>query len=464
MSDIKPARAWPVLRGLLLVLGSTGSIFFFDRFNALIALSLVWAPYVLFHPVDGLWISPSFILVASLVCPPEGFVVGAGYSPELAYWAIGICVLFVAMLIPYLFHGGRQPRAGSDTGAQIVPPRGFYAFAIMSVVATAVGLAHGYSLLNVGKQLFGCALLCAYFLFVLRFAPRAEDVDRIVTPIACAAAICSFIYIAMDISLFSETNFSTHLTPIAFYDGALCVLLIPRILRSKRNIRIDRTLLVALFLFTIPVLTQMKRIVVAWVLCVLLAWGLRSESRRKRYLYLLASFLILAILVSTSVLNPIGTWLSKYESLKNFFPEDVQSHYSVFLRLEEFRQVISTFGSAPVLGGGLGSTLNWYDPITKTDWEMETAADGLLYLLVKMGIAGTVAFLWFIVPLGTASLRRRISGLHLALFLLLVFHLLQMIADVTFFYFLTAGWVGTTSAFLYILNKNSEAPPVAAVS
>src|SRR5579863_5629636 len=83
------ANAWPVLRGLLLVLGTAVSICLFDRLYGLIALSLGWFPYVLFNPREGLWISPSFIMVADLICPPEGFVTGAGYSPELAYWAVG---------------------------------------------------------------------------------------------------------------------------------------------------------------------------------------------------------------------------------------------------------------------------------------------------------------------------------------------------------------------------------------
>jgi hypothetical protein len=450
------AGAWPVLRGLLLVFGTAGSIFLFDRFYGLIALSLVWFPYVLFNPREGLWINPSFFLVASLTCPPEGFVAGAGYSPELTYWAIGICVLFVPMSIRYL-----KPGKGSYSPARnqpnLAPPRGFYAFAAMSLVATAVGLAHGYSLQNVGKQFFGCAFLCAYFLFVLRFAPRQEDMEHVIDRVIYVAIICSVIYMLMFFDLFSQANFSKHLTAIAFYDGGPFVLLIPRILTGKGRIRMDRTLIVALFLFAVPLFTQMKRVVLACFLCGLIAWGLQSASRRRRYLYLATAFLLLVIVLSTSVLNPIGSWFSKLTGWENLIPEDVQSHYSVFLRLEEFRQVIGTVADSPVFGGGLGSTLNWYDPITRTNWEWETVGDGLLYLLAKMGIAGTIAFLWFIVPLGTAALRKPITGLHLGLFLLLVFNLLQMVADVTFFYFMTAGWVGTTCAFLYILNRNSEA-------
>ncbi|MGA8153342.1 MAG: O-antigen ligase family protein [Terriglobales bacterium] len=450
--------SWPVLRGLLLVLGTVGSICL-GRFYGLIALSLVWTPYVFFNPREGLWISPSFILLASLVSPPEGFVTGVGYSPELAYWAIGIGVLFTAMLIPYLQAWVRaqdESHLRAWNLRKLMPPRGFRAFAGISVVAAAVGVAHGYSLQNVAKQFFGCALLCGYFLFVLRFAPRQEDMEQIINRIVYVAVMCSVIYTAMYFSLFSEQNFSKHLTSIVVYDGGLFVLLVPRILRDRARIRIDRTLIVALFLFAIPVLAQLKRVVGACLICGLLALGLRSISRRRRYLYAAASFLLLALALTTGLLNPIGTWFSKYADSDYLIPEDVQSNFSVVTRVAEFSQVMESLHGTPILGEGLGSTITWYDPFARVYWDQETTDNGLLYLLVKMGIVGTIAFLWFIYPLGATALRNRLTGIHLALFLLFIFHLLQMLADVTFFYFLTAGWVGTTCGFLYILNKNSE--------
>lgn len=457
--------SWRVLRGLLLVVGTVVSIGL-GRFYGLIALSLVWAPYVLCNPQEGLWVSPSFILAASLISPPEGFVTGEGYSPELAYWAVGICVLFTAMLIPFLqdwLSAGKDGRSEDRRWHGVNPPRGFYAFSAVSIVAAAVGLAHGFSIQNVAKQFFGCALLCGYFLFALRFAPKRGDMERIITRIVYVAVLCSLIYTAMYLSLFSEKNFSIHLTAIVVYDGGLFVLLVPRVWQKGRT-RIDRTMIVALFLFAIPVLAQLKRVVGACLICALLAWGLRSISRRKRYLYAAASFLFLALALTTGLLNPIGSWFSKYADSDYLIPEDVQNHFSVVTRVAEFTQVMDSLNGTPILGNGLGSTISWYDPFARVYWDQETTDNGLLYLLVKMGIVGTLAFVWFIYPLATTALGNRLLGLHLALFLLFIFHLLQMLADVTFFYFLTAGWVGTTCAFLYNLNENAVAASALAAS
>jgi O-antigen ligase len=185
-------------------------------------------------------------------------------------------------------------------------------------------------------------------------------------------------------------------------------------------------------------------------------WGLRSNSRRRRYAYVVAAPLLLGVALATGVLNPIGSWFAKYSDSEYLIPEDIQNHYSVVTRVEEFSQVMESLNSVPLLGKGLGSTIQWFDPYAKVYWDQETADNGLLYLLIKMGVLGTAAFFWFIYPLGTGALRNRMGALQMALFLLFIFHLLQMLADVTFFYFLTAGWVGTTCAFLYILNRDAE--------
>lgn len=455
------ASSWVVLRALLLVFGTVGSICL-GRFYGLVALSLIWAPYVFFHPRDGLWISPGFLLAASLISPPEGFVEGVGYSPELAYWAIGVCVLFIPMLIRYVqawAHGQPDvlPR-GRGLG-------GFYAFAVISVLATFIGVMHGYSVQNVAKQFFGLVLLLGYFLFALQFAPTRQDIEQIMNRVVWVAVLASVIYTGFYLSLFSVRNFSSHLSIVIAYDGALFVFLVPQILGDKATrLRIDGKLAIALFLFAIPVLAQLKRVVGACLLCALLAWCLRSASRRMRYVYVVAAPVLLAVVLTTGVLNPIGVWFSKYEDSDYLVPEDVQNHYSVVTRLAEFNQVMESLHGVPVFGNGLGSTLTWYDPFARTYWDQETADNGLLYLLAKMGIAGTVAFICFVYPLGVAALRKPLTGLHLSLFLLFVFHLLQMIADVTFFYFMTAGWVGTTCAFLYLFNKNSDTAPVRAVS
>jgi len=447
---------WTVLRGLLLAIGTSASILLLGRFYGLIGLALVWVPYVFFHPREGLWITPALVMVASLVSPPEGFQWGVGYSPELAYWAIAICLLFAIMLVCY-FTGREKSISKQGLVALAAPPRAFYAFAAMSLVAATVGVVHGYALQNVAKQLFGCLLLCGYFLFALRFAPTQKDIEHVLSRTIFVGALCSVVYLGVYLYRVPELGFRKELTILATYAGGLNVLLMPQILSRKDGASSVHRFVLAAVLFAVPLLAQFKRAIAACVICGFLALGLRSASRRKRYVCLVVALLVFTIALTTNLLNPIGAWFSKYPTLENLFPEDVQSHYSVFLRVEEARQVLESLGSVPVLGTGLGSTITWYDPLTRVYWDQETLDVGWLYLLSKMGIAGTGVFVWFIYTLAAASLRKPISGLHLGLLLLLVFHLLQMVADPLFVYFLTAVWAGMTCGFLHILNnKNSE--------
>ena len=325
----------------------------------------------------------------------------------------------------------------------------------MTIVATIVGLTHRYALQNVAKQFFGSALLCGYFLFALRFAPSRKDIEHVLARTLQAGAVCAAAYLTIYLYRVPELGFRKDLTILSAYAGGLTVLLMPQTLISQKNSAVHRFVLPAV-LFAVPLLAQFKRAVGACVICGFLAIGLADKSKRRRYVYLGAAFLVFTAALSTSLLNPVGAWFSKYPALQDLFPEDVQSHYSVFLRVEQFRQVVDALGTVPILGTGLGSTFSWYDPYAGVTWEQETLDVGWLYLLAKMGIVGTVAFVWFVCTLGRAGLRRPISGIHLGLFLLMIFNLLQMVADTLFVYFMTAAWAGTACGFLHIMNRRSD--------
>ena len=159
--------------------------------------------------------------------------------------------------------------------------------------------------------------------------------------------------------------------------------------------------------------------------------------------------------IATNAINPVSQYFSRYESLKYLFPEDIQSSYSVYLRTQEFTQVLDSMGGVPLLGTGLGSTLEWYDPYSRMWWEQETMASGWGYLLVKTGVLGTTVFLWLVLGLMRSALRTPLRGLRLGVFLLLVFQFLQMVADPFFLNFLTSAWAGMTCGFVHVLNRSS---------
>ena len=449
------------LRGVYFIFVVTALLLtmLWDRNLSLILIAVLAAPFVVFHPKTGFWLAIGLMMAASMIDPPAGFEFGIGYSPELPYWASALCILLVASTWAYLSETGTSD-LNSQTCPAVSPSKALHAYAAVCVFATVLGIMRGYPLHNVGKQAFGCLLFCAYFVFALKFTPTAEDISEVTDWAKQAGIVCALVYIAIYLAQVPTKGLRKELTILAGYGGGLAVLYLPELLRRGRIRHRFRSAIPMAVLFLVPLLAQYKRAILAFTICGFLAIGLRSLSRTRRYLHVSLAFGLFALVLSTNVLNPIGRYFSRYESLKYLFPEDIQTSYSLVGRISELTQILDTLGGAPVVGTGLGSTVVWFEPYTRTWWEQETVEIGWGYVLVKAGIVGTVVFLWFIATLLRDSLRRPLHGLHLGMFLLFIFMLLQMVADPFFFNFMTSAWAGMTCGFLHVLNR--EAAPVLA--
>ncbi len=426
-----------------------------DRNLSLILIAVLAAPYAVFYPRSGFWLAIALMMAASMIDPPAGFEFGIGYSPELPYWAGALCIFLVASAWAYL---SESDHSGYSSQTRVVlPSRAFYAYGAVCIFSTLLGIMRGYPLHNVAKQAFGCVLFCAYFVFALKFSPAEAEIFSVTEWAKRAGIVCALVYIAIYVAQIPTKGLRKELTILAGYAGGLAVLYLPELLRKGRIRYRFRTAIPMLVLFAVPLLAQYKRAILAFAICGFLAVGLRSVSRAKRYLHVSLAFGLFALVLSTNVLNPIGRYFSKYESLKYLFPEDIQTSYSLVGRISELTQILDSLGGAPVFGTGLGSTVVWFEPYTRTWWEQETVEIGWGYVLVKAGIVGLAIFLWFIGTLLRDSLRTPLHGLHLSVFLLLIFMLLQMVADPFFFNFMTSAWAGMTCGFLHVLNRQAMA-------
>lgn len=74
-------------------------------------------------------------------------------------------------------------------------------------------------------------------------------------------------------------------------------------------------------------------------------------------------------------------------------PGAVATDPSVLERREESRAVLAAFAASPLLGGGLGSTYSFHSPQVRGPVEWEYTHNAYLYLLLKTGALGAVAFL-----------------------------------------------------------------------
>src|SRR5215831_11336957 len=244
---------------------------FGEAMYGLVVIGMAFAPYAFSYPKVGMWLSVSFVMVASLIAPPAGFEYGYGYSPELTYWAIGTCVVFAALLGRYL-----MSRENSSARNGVPVPSVLWAYAAISVFSAMLGIARHYPFLDVAKQFYGCLLFCAYFLFVLKFMHTEQQIEYVMDRIKNAGLFCAVVYIVVYLSLVPREGLRKELTVLSAYAGGLAVLYLPGIVNGNGIMRRFRLALPMLLFLSVPLLAQFKRAILGFVICGLLASGLRS--------------------------------------------------------------------------------------------------------------------------------------------------------------------------------------------
>jgi hypothetical protein len=415
---------------------------------ATVALALLWFPYLVTHPQAGLWFAPVLVMAASLLASPTGFIGGWGYSPQLAFWAVATCIAFVATSLA-VFRWRSVLFSRDREGVR--PPLALYAFFGVSVVGAALGLAHGYSVSDVGKQFFGCLLFVAYFWFALMLTPSVRDIKRVVRIVTVAAVVSGLFYVFLYVPIVILVR-DTILNDLA---ASVACLLLPQLLSASPQTK-RKAAVMSVALLLVPLVDTFKRSVAGFAICVLLLYGLRSGSRKKRLFWLLGSFTLFGLMLATPMLNYVGRAVAKEPIISNLIPPNVQNNYSVFLRVFETAQDLASSGGPSLLGTGLGSTFRWYDPYTKKWFTQQTLAMGWAYVLVKLGILGLLAFVWLIGDLLVRAIKSVPSGGHLALVFFVGFFAVEMVGSTVILYFATAPWVGMGFGWLHVLNKRRE--------
>jgi hypothetical protein len=415
---------------------------------AVVALALIWFPYLVMHPQAGLWFPPVLVMAASLLAVPTGYIGGWGYSPQLAFWAVAICIAFVATSLAVVRW---RSLLFSRVREGVRPPPALYAFFGVSVAGAALGFAHGYSVSNVGKQFFGCLLFVAYFWFALKLTPSFRDIRRVVKFVAIPALVSGLIYTLMYVPIEGLVR-DTILNDFA---AGMACLLLPQLLSRRKDVK-TKAALMSVGLMLVPVVNVLKRSVAGFAICVLLLYGLRSPSRRRRLFWLLGSFTLFGLLLATPLLNYVGRAVSKQPFISDFIPANVQTNYSVFLRLFEAEQMLANSGGPSILGTGLGSTLTWYDPYEKIRFTQQTVDSGWAYLLIKLGVLGLAVFIWLIGGLLIRAIRNVPARAHLALIFLVAFFTIEMVASPVVVYFATAPLAGMACGWLHVLNQHIE--------
>jgi len=219
----KPAKVgllalafWTGLLSLVPLAALTGSMAFL-----MMVLAGALAVRVWFQPQEAPSAGVGFLIACNVFFPSSARYDWSwrDFGGQMYYWATGLLIITLAAVI----------RIGIRSLLRV--PASVKAFALVSVVSTVVGFAHGNARSYVIRQLYGSLLLVAYFAIAFRVGNEELFLRRLRTfGLLCAAGF--FVYYALE---FGEYGFHKEITSLGTLEGAGAILCFAKGLTEKRR-------------------------------------------------------------------------------------------------------------------------------------------------------------------------------------------------------------------------------------
>lgn len=388
----------------------------------LMAVAVGLALLIWFHPQEAAPAGILFMFLGSVVLPVARGDAPSQTPPEMYYWACGLLIITgagIARLRSRLF--------------QI--PRSLKAFLAVGVLAAIYGLAQGISFGYVMRQFYGILLLIAYVAIAVHFGSESLLVRRIQT----YGFICALVFLGYYLAVFAKYGIEKQLNPAGPGAALLATVLITSGLNEKKLGRMA----VALILMVVPALLLARSAFLTPLVAALLVIALGAKSRAVKLLFFVGAIGLGLVGIVPAVADNVGDSISTILGPNSAVPLEIFHADTLLGRVMQLASALTTLRAHPLLGAGLGSNFEWFEP--GFGW-MEAALvdNGWAYLLAKTGIAGLVTFLWFV---GTVSRRiSRETAVLSACFLTIT--LVTMFSQACYFHFTQAPLTGTIVGLL----------------
>jgi len=395
----------------------------------LTALAVVLAVRVCLQPSRVVYAGPLFLMAADVFLPAHARFSDYGQTSqwEMYFWAAWILLITLAAILKL----GLRPFFRA--------PRPLLAFLMATVAASIYGYALGNEPSYVLRQMYGSGLLFVYFVFAREYPDQGLFLRRTRT-YGAVLALSFLIYYA---AVFHEYGVHKEITSVGTQAAIFAILLAAE--GSWKSWR------VAALLFLVPLLLVWRHVIVAVPLALVVLWAMTAKSRFQRWACAgLAAGLVAASLVPSAVASILDTALDN-AAVDRILPEGARDSSSIEDRGMELLEAGFVAQESPVLGRGMGSTLEW-SSVTRGDWEQAYIDNGWAYLLTKMGLAGLLTFLWFV-----GALVRRMNaacfGPAAGVLTLLLF---VMWSEPVFFQFTTAPFAGVLAGFVWASKRQAR--------
>jgi small basic protein len=398
----------------------------------LMALAIALAVRVYQNPVEAAVVGPLFLMAASVLLPSDARFDIEINAWQIYFWAVG---LFLITLGAFLKVGYK---------ILFTLPASLQTFLVVAVVASVYGFVHGNQSSFVIRQLFGSLLLGAYFALAL----QGLDEEHFLRAFRFYGVVCVLGFCAYYAWVFDQYGVHKEMIPLPTHTSILAILFVGR--------RGWKWWLAAGVMMVVPFLVIARRDLSIFALGLALICAFTTRLRLFRWaMWVLAGVIVVASLVPSYVGVVLDTMAGT--SVSDLIPEGSKDTITIEQRGLQLAEAADIVRNSPVLGEGMGGTLRWIDRY-RGSLDQLYIENGWAYLLTKMGLAGVMSFLWFVVSLIRWMPGRSvsISACLLSMLLLLLF------VEPVFFSYLTAPLAGAIAGLLYRnrlrSNKVSETP------
>lgn len=419
------------------------------------------------RPLQGLWLVFFSLATAVTTIPYNYYSRWGGAAPD-PYWYWGISIALPAAAA---FVGLRLWLSRHHNGRRLGPmPIAVNAFLLATFVAAVYGLARGNGLGIILRQGSGLAFVF-FFMFLGRgLAPSPSRMIDVLHGIKGVLVAYGAVYLAHYTYLnlrfigdLPEGVFLREPSPPLFFCGLFTAIAIGEWLfwKDEKKHAYDSAFWVSTSVMAVATVFSGSRAAVACMFFTIMFFVVLKFARHPVRLFvpLAALALLLALGSPEGIVSSVVKRSSILQHVAGRFLVQPEADSSFLERSSQLVATLQAFVASPVLGQGIGASIVWFDPASLSWVQTAFVDNGFGYLLLKMGLVGTLAFFWLLGFLFKKAWAMW-DGTHHAVFLAILASLVYYTAflpfEPAFFEFLFCFWIATLIGYLLRMQPSHQ--------
>lgn len=451
LATLKRGSAPFVLKLFLCLIGCQLAAYLKLELPAYCVGLIVAAFYVVRRPVEILWVTFFALAAVSRLYPVENDELGTALQGAYRPYVTTIGVIFLSVLLAVYLRSSRYPRLTTRLYSRIRSRIALFGCIFGGgLIISYFGSNKTPALIDILRDCSGVITFLAFVVIGFRLSPLPDQIRQSFVRLCLAVSAYSAFFV-MEFVYYSVSSgadqtasgFGYSQRNVVFFAGVVLAVLSFQHLMSESKPSWLHLLTVASILIAATLLSGSRSVLACELILSLgfLIW----RSRFRLQLLFLAIVVVLIALFGAFARVGVqgGTPGSLWTYVANRYLVVSGEDASLEARLSEMVAVTDSVRQHPLLGSGPLASYSFFDPYF--GWKETTFVDsGLGYLLMKTGLLGTAAFVWF--SLGWLRMERKLRDmlpmLTAALVGTFLFYLAYLPFGPAFFEFQHSWFVG----------------------